>query len=222
MFSTKEPILILFEQIEKEDHAERILFYEENTEFIFALDEPKQYYFTYHYIQSLFAVEKFDNVLSEIDAVIEYVFLHNVNYITGRTYEGLLFMKATSYYEMLRYEEAKHIGEQLVGMHPHDKRYRKFMERSYRAYYNFTSSAIRLTALILIFCSAIVSAIIWFINNRGVEQSLAQSFFVVISPCFLALALLGGAHLFNYFRSIRSTDQLVETKRQKKEQSSLF
>lgn len=133
-----------------------------------------------------------------------------------------MFLKATSYYEMLRYEEAKHIGEQLVGMHPHDKRYRKFMERSYRAYYNFTSSVIRLTALILIFCSAIVSAIVWFINNKGAEQSLAQSFVVVISPCFLALALLGGAHFFNYLRSIRSTDRLIEMKRKKKEQSSLF
>jgi len=222
MFSTKEPILILFDQIGKEDHIERIMFYEENTEFIFALDESKQYYFTYHYIQSLYASEKYDNVLSEIDTVIEYVFLNNINYIVGRTYEGLLFLKAASLYEMLRYEEAINIGEQLVGMHPYDQRYRKFMERAYRAYYNFNSSGIRLTALILIFCSAIVSAIIWFINSNGEERTLTQSFLVVISPCILALSLLGGAHLFNYLKSIRSTDHLIETKKLKKENSSLF
>ncbi len=222
MFSTKEPILILFDEIDRDDHGERIIFYEENTEVIFALDDDKLYYFNYHYLKSLFATEKYASVLTEIDDVIEYVFLNNINYIPNRTYEGLLYMKASASFEMYRYEEAINIGEQLVGMHPENLLYRKFIERAYRSYYNFTSSGIRLTALVLIFCSAIVSAIIWFINNNVQEGNLTQAFFVIMAPCLLALGLLGGAHFYNYLKSLHHTDLLVAKKKQKKSSKAML
>ncbi len=216
MFSTKEPILQIFDQIERNDHVERILFYEENTELIFTLEERKQHYFTFHYIRSLFELGKYEHVISEIDPIIEYVFLYNVNFLPTRTFEDLLLKKAYSLYQLVKYDEAIVLGEQLVGIHPEDLRFQEFLEKSYRSQLNFKSTGIRLTALILIFFSAIVSAILWLIYARGEDTSLIQSFFVIISPCMLALSILGGAHFYNYLKSIRMTAELVAQKIRKR------
>jgi len=206
----------MFEQIDHDDHLERIMFYEENTAFIFALEEEKQHYFTFHYIISLFESGKYENVLSEVDALIEYVFLNEVSYASANVYEDLLYKKAYSQYQLLKYEDAIHISEQLIGIDPRNERYIKLLRQSARAFFNFRSSGIRLTALILIFCSAIISAIVWFINTKEQDTTLAEAFVVIMSPCVLALAILGGAYLLSHIKASIRVNRLVEIKVRKK------
>lgn len=215
MFSTKEPILKVFDEIESGDHVARVLFYEQNTRFIFALDELKQHYFTFHYIQSLFELGKFDHVLAEIDPLIEFVFLNEVFFLPAGTFEKLLYKKTVAYYKLVKYDEAILLGEQLIGMKPENWDYRQLMQRIYRAKLNFTSTNIRLTALILIFFSAIISATLWLITMSHQEATLIQSFFIIISPCLVALGLLGGAHIYNYLKAIKLTNLLVGQKMKK-------
>ena len=176
------------------------------------LDDYDRYYCTYQYIHSLHAVERYDDLLAMIDEVIVYVFLNDVEFIPSRTYEHLLFIKTEAYYETLRYEEALDIGKQLLGMHPRDRRYRKMVEKSYRSYFSFKSTMIKLIAMILIFSSSIVSAVIWFMSHRGQEESMTMAFSIVIAPSLLAVLLLSIAHLFHYIMSIRRTDQLIALK----------
>lgn len=213
MFSTKESILLTFDRIEKDDHQERIRFYEKHSQIIFGLAEEKQHYFTFHYIDSLFSSEKFDHVLNEIDALIEYVFIHNINYLPHRTYEYLLYLKASSFFRMLRYEECIKITEQLVGIQPNNKKYQTLLNQAYRGYFNFASSEVRLSALILIFVSAIISAIFWFVKFNNDQPSISDGFLIVISPCFLAITLLGGAYMYNFTRSNLKASKVIKEKK---------
>ena len=212
MFSTKEPIFKVFDEIEADDHVGRIQFYEQHTEFIFALEERKQHFFSFHYIQSLFELGKYEHVLAEIDPLIEYVFLQEVNYNGKYTFEDLLFKKAQTLFQLVKYDEAIAIGEQLIGIHSENKEFQHFLQKAYQSQLNFSSAGIRLIALILIFFSAIFSAIIWLITGTYKQSSLLLAFSIMVSPCVLALALLGAAHLRNYIKSVNMTKAFVEKK----------
>ena len=74
---TQEPIKEILDQIDKDDHQERIVYLEEHAYLLGTLDDYDRNYCTYHYIHSLHAVERYDEVLTMIDEVIEYVFLYN-------------------------------------------------------------------------------------------------------------------------------------------------
>ena len=146
---TQEPIKEILDQIDKDDHQERLIYLEEHANLLETLDDYDRYYCTYQYIHSLHAVERYDDLLAMIDEVIVYVFLNDVEFIPSRTYEHLLFIKTEAYYETLRYEEALDIGKQLLGMHPRDRRYRKMVEKSYRSYFSFKSTTVSYTHLTL-------------------------------------------------------------------------
>ena len=135
-----------------------------------------------------------------------------MEFIPSRTYEHLLYIKTEAYYHTLQYESALEVGKQLLGMHPRDRRYRKMVEHSYRSYFSFKSTTIKLIALILIFSSSFVSAIIWYASHHGQEESMTMAFSIIIAPTMLALFLLGCSHLYNYIMSIKKTDELIEQK----------
>jgi len=209
---TKEPVKEILDQIDKDDHEERILYLEEQATVLASLDDHDRFYCTYHYVHSLHALERYDDLLNSIDQVIEYVFIHDVEYIPSRTYEHLLFIETEALYESLQYESALDIGKQLLGMHPSDQRYRKMVEKTFRSFYNFKSATTKLAALILIFSSSIISAIFWYMTRQGDEQSMTFAFSIIVAPSLLAVLILGGAQMYHYFKSIKQTEALVELK----------
>ncbi|MEL6123810.1 MAG: hypothetical protein AAFR14_08810 [Bacteroidota bacterium] len=212
---TRKHILQTFDDIEPTDHVNRVRFYEKHTSIIFTLDEYEQYYFSWQYINSLFELGKNESVLAEVDPVIEYVFMNEANFGGISTFEDLLFKKASSHFHILEYPEAIAITEQLVGIDPDNALYQLLAMRAHRALFNWRSTAVRLTALMLIFSSSIVSAIFWLMTSSGQQSSLWLTFLVVVSPCLLALGILGGAYGWSYLRSIRLVKQLVQKKKAK-------
>lgn len=209
---TQEPIKEILDQIDKDDHQERIAYLESHIGLLSSLDDFDKYYCTYHYLNSLHAVERYDDLLDQIDEVIEFIFINDVNYIPARTYEHLLYLKTEALYETVNYEAALGIAKQLIGMHPHDKRYRKMLEKVYRSYFSFSSANIKLAALILIFSSSMISGVFWYMTRSGNEQTVSFAFAIVIAPSVLAIALLGGTHLYHYLKSVRKTDELIRSK----------
>ncbi len=210
---TREHITQIFDQFEANDHLNRIRFYESHTTMIFSLDEKEQYYFSWQYINSLFELGKHESVLAEIDNVIEYVFIYDVDYIPVSTFEDLLFKKASCYFNILEFDQCIEISEQLIGIDPDNKLYQALAMKAHRSSYNLKSATVRLTAILLIFSSAIVSATIWLLSTRGHSQSLLLTFLVVASPCVLALLLIAGAYGISYLRSIRLIRLLVQSKK---------
>lgn len=213
---TQEPVKQILDNIDRDDHEERIIYLEEHAAELLALDEYDRCYCTYQYVHSLHAVQRYEDLLRYIDEVIEFVFIHDIDFIPTRTYERLLCIKTEALYETLQYEESVDISKQLLGMHPEDKRYRKLLEKSYRSLYNMKSGYVRLAAMILIFSSSIVSAIFWLSTRSQVQASPSYIFLIIITPCFLAMTLMALSHFYYYLKSIQQTDKLIRTKRTKR------
>lgn len=210
---TREHLLQLYDEIEEADHSYRVRFYESNTALIFSLDEVQQHYFHFYYICSLFELGKYEHVLTEIDQLIEFVFIRDVHFRPVGTFEELLFKKASSLHNTLQFDKSLAVSEQLIRMHPDEVLYQSLAGRSYRAQFNRNSSGVRLTSLVLIFGSAIISAIVWLLNARYVGKSVYITFLVVISPCILALGLLGLSQLYSYLRSQWKIHELIQDKK---------
>lgn len=215
MFSTKEPIIELFERIDDTDHHERLLFYEQHSNTIYALDQIKQLFFTYHYVCSLHALGRHDALLTVIDEVIEYTFINNVNFEPINTYESLLYKKAKALFATLKYDEAKSLGEQLIGIRPQEEKYVKLLQRINLAQLNYNSTGIRLTALILIFGSIIVTMLLSLTNQPFLKKGMV-SVIIIISPCLLSISILGIAQGRNFFLSRKMTRDTCKAKQEKK------
>jgi len=210
---TREHITRIFDDIEQNDHLQRVRFYESHTAMIFSLDDREQFYFSWQYMNSLYELGKHELILAEIDPIIEYVFLNDINYQPTGTFEELLFKKASCYYNILDYDKCIAISEQLIGIDPENKLYQALAMKAHRSAFNLKSSGVRLTAILLIFSSSIVSATTWLMSAKMENMSLLSTFLIVASPCVLALLILGGAHAFSYLRSIRQIQQLVQSKK---------
>lgn len=210
MYSIQESILSNFEQLD--DHQERVLFYEKNSRDIFSLESEKQFYFTFHYIKALFQLGRYTTVLSKIDAVIEYTFINNVEYLKEGTFKHLLFVKAKSNAELMKFEEAIRISQQLVGIDVGNTKYHSFLEEIHYADLNYKATSLKFTVLVLIFTTSIFSTIYWFINYKGQAASNVHALMVTISPCILAVAVLSGAHLLNKHKARRKRASFVSVK----------
>ncbi len=216
MHITAEHIIKLYNQIEASDHYNRVLFYENHSSLIFSLCDAEQYYFSYHYIVSLFEMGKYEHVLAQIDPLIEYVFLNNVQYNVLDTFEDLLFKKASALHNTYHYSESLTLSKQLIGIRPTEEIFQNLAHKSLRSLYNWKSPGVRFLTLLLIFGSAIISALVWLVHTQYPEKSLWITFLVVISPCMLAIVLLGMVYLFYHIKSKYIVRQWVKEKSLKK------
>lgn len=210
MYSIQESIVSSFERLD--DHHERVLFYEKHSHEIFNLASEQQYYFTFHYVNALFELGRYTSILSEIDAVIEYTFINNIEYLKEGTYTHLLFVKAKSNAELMRYDEAIRICEQLIGIDLSKAEYHTFLEEIHYADLNYQATSLKFTVLVLIFTTSIFSTIYWFINYQGQATSNVNALMITISPCILAVGVLFGAHVLNKHKAKRRRSTFISNK----------
>ena len=212
MFSIKEPILLQFDNIDVDDHIERVQFYEDHATNIFSLEEEKQFYCTFQYIQSLFELKRYDTILSEIDAVIEYVFFNEVDFYKGCPFERMLYIKSHCYSKTMKHEEALSLANQLVGINPINSVYHKNLERICRAKEYSQSNNQRFLSLILILISSFSCALLW-INNSGQDnQSSYYLLLLAMMPSLVAILLLAGSYGQNFWKSHRHVKKIVQCK----------
>lgn len=173
MTPTKENIIDLYKRIDPQDYLEKISFYQDKAFIIFNLDKKNQYFFKYEYVQALFDLGRYDQVLSSIDDIIEFVFLNNVNYRPD-TYEHLVFLKTASLYDLQNYDRAVNLAEQLVGMSPDTKFYQRFLARAYYHQSLQKSYRWRNISMVIILISAVLSGIFLLYRDTASFQYLYQ------------------------------------------------
>ena len=215
MFSTKNSLLEIFEGIDKNDHHQRVMYFEENADLILSLEVGQRYFLNYQYLISLFEIGNYQVLLDQVDPIIEYVFLDNVTFSESSTYEHLLFLKAKSLFQLMRYEGAIDIVSQLVGISPSSQDYAAFHTRALRAKLNFKSSGVKLVAAILILFSAIGSGYYWMQSSQGQESSRGWMMALIWGPCALAIAILALSFLLNHKKSEARTKALIIRARSK-------
>jgi len=216
MALTRDHILRLFDDIEENDHLYRVRFYESNSSLIFSLDESQQQYFNFHYVNSLFELGKYDHVLAEIDPLIEYVFMHNISFGYGDSFEALLLKKAASFHNTFQYTQSLEVSLQLIGMNPHQPIYQSLAKRSYRAMFHWNTSSLRLMIIIVVLVTAGACAIFGLTNGQLPGKTFLTSFLILISPCLLALGSLGLSYLYGLIRSDYLVTNLIKAKKQEK------
>jgi tetratricopeptide (TPR) repeat protein len=190
-------ILDRFQDIESNDYYQIIRYYQRYSLDILALEEKEYHFMQYRYAQALFETGAYEAMLTEIDPLIEYVFLENVEYEPVKTFESLLYYKARALHNTLQYEKADQVARQLYSIEPTNKTYANLLQAIVRERMSEGDSSTRLFAIILIFGSAIISAIYYLMKLKtGYEPRGVISLIILTSPCLLALAVL----TFSYLR----------------------
>ena len=212
MFTTKDDIIQLFEQIEADDHHEKVLFYQKHRAAISRFDKEKRHFFSYQYFESLFIVGKYSPLLAEIDVEIETSFLNDLKIRSVRSFEPLLFLKAKALYHTVEYDTAAELAKQLVGMAPFKKEYQQFCKAALRASLNFHASRSKLLALILIFSTSICSLAYWLKLTANDSKHGDAIILVIMTPCAIAILLLLLSFLYNQQKSKSIVNDLVKVK----------
>jgi len=82
------------------------------------------------YIDALFEIAAYDNLLSVCDSTIETVIMNNIQSYRGEDiYRKLLLKKAAAHYNLLEYYKAEYILKELIRIDPNDDYAIRFLKR---------------------------------------------------------------------------------------------
>ncbi len=112
-----------------------IHFVEEHTEILRHFPFEQYLEMTHAYIHALFETGSYRSHYLKVDELIELVITYNIYSFRNEEnlYETLLFQKAASAYQLMKYPEAIHILRELKGMNPAETLYPTFQAKCFRA-----------------------------------------------------------------------------------------
>lgn len=117
-----------FADIELTDYQRVIRTYEELEREIGRLDIDEYFELTVRYVDALFHSGAYRRHLLMVDGVIETTIENNiVNYKGRDIFTHMLFCKAASAYRVQDYEQARHVTQELVKIHPDRRLYRRML-----------------------------------------------------------------------------------------------
>lgn len=197
--------------IERDEYLLKVRFYQENKPMIQNLEKDMYYMFKYEYVLSLFSLGYYSLFIDEVDPLIEYVFMGNVQFRKIDTFEELLFLKAASLLNMKRFKDAQKIAKQLVSINDHPLKYYALLFQcnlygriSFLARY-------RLLAIIVILVSSILFALRWIFAHS--MHPFAQSTLQTVSLIAISLIMI----IVLLVWSIGYVSSKTETNRQMKD-----
>ena len=116
-FTYRSRIYYEFAEIDRSEHRTIIQFYEENRGDIDCLEFEEFFELNLIYIQALFEIGAYKEVLKSIDEAIYIVIDQNIREFEGKDiYADLLEKKAASLYNLRRTDEAIHVCRELIRM----------------------------------------------------------------------------------------------------------
>lgn len=120
--NVKSNIYHLFQEIDRSAYRNVIQFYEYHSGLIAHLSEAESLELNVVYLRSLFEISSYQNFLSNVDEVIEWVIINNVILFEGEDiYYEMLLKKASALYHVRRFDEAVSIASQLMKIDPENR-----------------------------------------------------------------------------------------------------
>jgi tetratricopeptide (TPR) repeat protein len=214
MTPTKENIVDLYKMIDPQDYLQKVSFFRDKAPIICHLDQKHQYFFKYEYVQALFDLGRYEEVLTYIDDIIEYIFLNNIDYRLN-TYEHLIFLKTAAHYDLQHYDQAVCLAEQLVGMSPTTIFYQRFLERTYYHQSLHKSQRWRTICMVIILISAILSGVFLMYRDLVPFQYLYEISLGLNAVVILMLVVFYIKHYQDAKKSLESHMKRVKLKDQK-------
>lgn len=163
-----------FKEIDQHAHQSIVEFYHRNEKDIQRLKFDEYFELQISYIDALFEIAAYDNLLSVCDSTIEAVIMNNIQSYRGEDiYRKLLLKKAAAHYNLLEYYKAEYILKELIRIDPDDTYGIRFLKRCQTFRVPYYVRYTRNVSLLFFFFTAMVICfeMIWFgFGNFAITQ----------------------------------------------------
>jgi len=199
-----------FKEIGEKEYQSIVRFFEEHEKDIQHLSFEEYFELLMTYTDALFEIGAYPNYVETCDFAIESTIHFNVKMFKGvDVYQKLLFRKAASLFQLMRFEEAKHILRELIRINPDHELAPRFLKKCRVAEMPKLVQRTRAASLVFFILSAIVIAIEQFyiktlLPEYNEEIMLSRNLIFIIG----LLIWLGGELLLRY-KANRDVDRMV-------------
>ena len=165
----------------------------------------------------MFEVGAYQNHVLMVDAAIEISVLNNIKFYNKKDiYYELLFKKAASCYNLLKYDQSEHILRELIKMDPYNDLSIRFLNKCLiRKKPKFVRGAQALSVIFFLIAALIISIELIVIRPLYEMHSSSVEFYRNTS-FFLGVFILGGSELANRIRIRRKVNSFVNHARRRK------
>jgi len=217
-----------FKEIDLHAYQTIVEFYSTNKDDIQRLKFHEYFELQISYIDALFEIGAYDNLLSVCDDTIELVIHNNIQYHQGEdVYRKLLLRKAAAHYNLLEYHKAEFILKELIKISPSDfyaaRFYKKCQFHRPPSYVHYT----RGTSLVLFLFTAMV--ICFEMSYFGFQQKpdamgilIEISRNVVFLLGWMVLIVGDGIFRLNIYRETQTFVKKIRTEKNRKKEAPVF
>lgn len=206
-----------FKEIEPQEYLSLVRYYEAYEDQIKQLDFSEFFELLITYTEALFEVGAYQNHALMVDAAIEISIINNIKFYNKKDiYYELLFKKAASCFNLMRYNEAEHILRELIKINPFNEISIRFLNKCLlQKKPKFVRNARAISIFLFLLTALIISIELIFIRplfdmyTPTVELARNASF-------SMGFVLLGGSELINRLKVKRETITFVGRARLRK------
>ena len=211
-----------FREIGISEYRAVIRFYEENESEIRHLDFKEYFELLVAYTNALFEIGSYQKHLLMVDTVLETTIQNNISTYKGENiFNGMLFKKAASHYNVLDYDKADYILRELIKIEPGDEDSAMFLKKCLRKKQPAFIKNTRATSIFLFLLTALVICIevlfvrpFYDMHAKLVETSRMSIFFMGF------LILVGGDLYHRWLVEKEVNNYVAEVKNTKQQKSS--
>jgi tetratricopeptide (TPR) repeat protein len=213
----RSQILRDFLEIEEKAFHQRIRFYESHEREIVGLRQKEIFLLKEGYADALFQVGAYKKHLSMVDELIEECMNHNIRFFKGEDiFQGLLFRKAASLFQIRKTREAIHILRELIRINPAYRDPARFLARCYRRQRPNWLGWLRAASVVLFILTAVVIALEMLMVNPLFPEMTSDVQMVRNSTFFLGVIALVGGEVWHRLECRSKADQFVRYARRRK------
>ncbi|MEM6966826.1 MAG: hypothetical protein AAF573_18825 [Bacteroidota bacterium] len=209
-----------FKDIDTYSHQLIVDFYQQFEEDIQRLKFHEFFELQVTYIDALFEVAAYDNLLEVCDETIIAVIENNIQYHHGEDiYRKLLFRKAAAHYNLLEYHKAEFVLQELIKIDPDDFEAVRFYNKCQIQHPPKYVQHARSTALILFLFTAMIICFEMSYFGFGSEpNAMALLIEITRNVVFLGgwVVLIVGDGIFRY-KTFMNTNDFAEAARRERQ-----
>ena len=206
-----------FKEIETHEYLSLVRYYEVYENEIKQLGFSEFFELLITYTEALFEVGAYQNHCSMVDLAIEISIVNNIKFYNKKDiYYELLFKKAASCFNLLKYNEAEHILRELIKIDPQNDLSIRFLNKCLHQKKSKFVRNMRALSIILFLLAALVISIELIIVRPLFEASTSSVELTRNSLFLSGVLILVGSDLVNRFKVNKHVNSFVMAARLRK------
>lgn len=206
-----------FKEIEPNEYHSLVRYYEAYEEKIKQLEFSEFFELLILYTEALFEIGAYQNHSLMVDAAIEISVVNNIKFYNKKDiYFELLFKKAASCYNLMKYDEAEHILRELIKMDPYNSISIRFLNKCLLRKKSFFIRGAQALSVVFFLLAAMVISVELIIIRPLYEMHTSSFEFYRNSIFILGVFILGGSELISRFEIKRQVNAFVVQAKKRK------